>query len=141
MNDYENYYVYLPHEIDFLTILNKRFGDKFIQNGRFDTHDFSTIDKSITIELKTRNCSINTYSTTIIGCNKFDDAIIECEKYPSKRFYYIFAFDTLIKDKKQYVFYEFNKKDTRTFKVTSIKNRPYFNIPISILKPLHELQV
>jgi hypothetical protein len=135
------FFVYLPHELNVLDLLNERFDNQLNHNERFDVFDFSTQDGKTHIEYKARECSISQYPTTIIGFNKIDEAIDGINEDPTRR--YIFVFHFIPDDK--YVFYEFQKRDLKRFRVSLVRFkkalRPHFNIPISSLRPLDELVI
>lgn len=135
------FFVYLPRELNVFDLLNDKFDNRLKHNERFDVFDFSTNDGNINIEYKARECSISQYSTTIIGFNKIEEAIDGINEDPTRR--YIFVFHFLPEDK--YVFYEFQKRDLKRFRVSLVRlkkvQRPHFNIPISSLRPLEELVI
>lgn len=69
--------VYGRHkEIEVKRILPEIYNQKFrdYSKDRFATFDFISEDENIILELKSRRCKSNQYSTTIVGLNKIEKA-------------------------------------------------------------------
>ena len=118
-------------ENNILPLLKEKFNKSFIKNDWFDVFDFQSIDNIIFVELKSRRCSVNSYTDTMISLNKIQYAK---KVYPSVQCYFIFHFiDGLF-------LYKFNPYDELIYRTggRSDRNlselRPYAFIPISLLE-------
>jgi len=113
------------------TLIKKKLETKWgelIQTGRWDKYDF--INNKYNIEVKSRKCDYNNYSTTLLTCNK----IVE---EPNKKLYFVFNFTDGI----YYIRYKkelFDKFDKKLFSRInqSFDMKEYIYIPIIYLKKL-----
>ena len=118
-------------EIEIISDLRIIFNDETITKTPkiYDSFDF--IGENKYIELKTRRCSSNTYTTSIIGMNKFNN--IDITNYD---YYLVFKFTNNI----MYCRYEpndfkeFEKKEITRRDRGCIERGLYYCVPISYLK-------
>ena len=74
-------------EIELFDKLKEKFGNDLVHStDKYSRYDYYS-DNCI-VELKTRRVYKNTYSTTMIGLNKFD----ECLSNNEKDYYFVFKF-------------------------------------------------
>lgn len=83
-------------------VLEKYFNVKLQKLDQFNLFDFVSDDKKLYIEMKTRNCNLEHYNTSIVGKNKLDEAsklskhnitVIFIFKFIDGTFYHIYDKD------------------------------------------------
>jgi len=115
------------HEDLILDILKEDY--KIIASKTDDYHFFDLYDGKCYYEVKSRNCNVNKYDTTIVGYNK-----IKFARTCGKDCIFIFSFTDGI------YYYKYNDKDNFDVKVCGRSDRGtneynmYMYIPISVLK-------
>ena len=117
----------LQKEVKLRPLFKKHFGTKFVKLDRYNAFDFSSIDKKILIELKSRRVEKNQYPTTMVGYNKIQKAIKKIEE--GCNIYFTFAFQDCVC---YYKFEEVNKswiKDGGRWDRGKQEIKPYYYIP------------
>ena len=105
-----------------------------LSSQSYSAFDYYNLDRSKCIELKTRNCNISTYPTTMIPLSK----IQWCVKDPNKQYWFFFRFNDGIK----YIRYEkdlfdtFEKKKGGRADRGCVETNDYLYIPVKKCKTL-----
>lgn len=133
----DNYFKNLINEERILDELNKS-AIEFIATPRYCVFDFIGQLENINIflELKSRNCNIDTFPTTIAPISKVNYYINlrKMNKSINNIFIFIFTFEDGLA---YYIQYRKNIFDN--LKKMKLPNGEYYNIPTCKLKPLNEL--
>jgi hypothetical protein len=114
-----------------MPILEEHFKITLNKTGRYDIFDFHNKEKKILIEVKSRRCVLNQYSTTMIGLNKFKEGYKkQLEGYT---IYFVFQF----LDKIGY--YKLEKNSNFTIKDGGRSDRGRAEIKKYVYIPIDEL--
>ena len=122
----------LQKEVKIKPLFEKHFGIKFAKLDKYNTFDFSSVDKKILIELKSRRVDKNQYPSTMVGYNKIKKAVQNLAQ--GREVYFTFAFKDYIC---YYKFEEVNKswiRDGGRCDRGKQEIKPYYYIPTEELK-------
>ena len=115
-------------------IYNKEYTINLIKTSKYDLFDLIDTEKKFIIEVKNRNCYLNTYKNTMIGNNKY----LKAEEYYNKDYIILFIF----KFKDGIFEYQYNKTDKHKIAIGGIgykgfQNKEYVYIDIDKLKKIN----
>lgn len=128
IKDYENG---IKIENELKETLENYFNTKLKKLDMFHCMDFCSDDGEMYFEIKSRNCLMNKYETTMIGMNKVKFG----ENNLNRNVYFIFKFTDKL------CYYKYRKEDTKFFDCEfggrldrgKYEIKKYYYIPINLL--------
>lgn len=125
-------------------MLNKQNINLF-KKSQYKPYDFvPDNDKTLKIEFKTVNASINTYTNVFLGIDKISYYLYRKVKHPNFRFFIVYGFyelnEATSREKITYLCDEIDlDKYIKNYNRQIVYNKKHIQIPVKTLKPLREL--
>ena len=122
-----------------IIILQEYFKIPLVKLDYYNTFDFYNEQENVYIELKSRNCQVNTYTSTMVGMNKINKARLLIKKNFTVYFFFYFTNSNYSECDLYYWKFNLLDFDKCEFKsggrIDRLKNeiKKYFYIPISLL--------
>jgi len=116
-----------------------------VKRSKYKHYDFHPVnDKSLKIEFKTVNASINTYQNVFIGYDKISYYLYRKVKHPDFRFFLVYAFydvnDATKTENIEYMYIEIDlEKSIKHYGRIIVYKKKHLKVPVKDLKPLKGL--
>ena len=132
-------------EATFKEYMMDKKGVDLVKKGKYKHYDFyPPYDKTLKVEFKSVNASVNTYTNVLIGCDKISYYLYRKIRQPDYRFFLVYGFyDVDDRSKTLRVHYKYCEVDLEKFvkdygrKVCH--NKKHLFVPVNTLKPLKGL--